>query len=251
MKKSFSLIELIIIIIIVGVLYSSITFSLANTNLNQAADQIISHINYTRHLALKDNKMQYYPINNTKTEMNRSKYWFKQWWQIRFTRNKNNPKDLWYEIFTDLSYDSNNTNFDGTGHYPNNTTSYELTFAKNPNTQKYLTGRCGSSGYPNCIDIDKKLNLTNAYNINRIKVEGITNYNITFNKNLKLLFDNYGNVYLSEGKKGDKGDINPYDKDERIPLLQTAKIVLCSDESCEENISICISAKIGSAYICK
>ena len=88
MKKSFSLIELIIIIIIVGVLYSSITFSLANTNLNQAADQIISHINYTRHLALKDNKMQYYPINNTKTEMNRSKYWFKQWWQIRFTRNK-------------------------------------------------------------------------------------------------------------------------------------------------------------------
>ena len=245
MKKSFSLIELIIVIIVVGILYSSINFSLANSSLNQAADQIISHINYTRHLAIKDNKMQYYPINNSKIEMNRSKYWFKQWWHLRFSDyNKSGVKYYYYEIFTDVPDDSESDNFDQNGKNP--TDKWNDTFAKNPVNHKYLVGNCYSSGYPDCDKIDETLNLTKSYSIKKII---FNNFNVA--NRAHILFDNYGVIYLDEGKSGDKGDINPYDKDERVPLLKTAKITLCVDDNCEENISVCISPKIGNAYICK
>ena len=244
-KQSFTLIELIIVIIIIGILYSSISFSISNTSLNQAADQIVSHINYTRHLAIKDNKMQYYPINNSKAEMNRSKYWFKQWWHLRFSDyTKDGTTYYWYEIFTDVPDDSKSYNFDQNGKNPKD--KWEESYAKNSLDNKYLVGNCYSSGYPDCDEIDETLNLTQNYSVKKII---FNNFNVT--SRAHILFDNYGVIYLDEGESGDKGDINPYDKDERVPLLKTAKITLCADEECEENISVCISAKIGSAYICK
>ena len=242
MKKSFTLLELIFVIIIVGILYSSISFSLADSSLNQSANQLISNINYTRHLAIKDNKIKYYPINNTATEMNRSKYWFKQWWQIRFS---NDSSGYWYEIFTDLPTDGSSTNFEATGGKPNKDSDYELTYAKNSDA-KYLTGKCDDgSNYAKCEDTDPKLNFTNNYGIQKIIFK---NLNST---KPHLIFDNYGNIYLTEGEKGDGGDINPYNIIKRKPLLTTGKIILCKEDNCEQNISICISPKIGIAYLCK
>ena len=241
MKKSFSLIELVIVIIVVGILYSSINFSLANSSLNQAADQIISHINYTRHLAIKDNKMQYYPINASKTEMNRSKYWFKQWWQIRFWVSDNNCV---YEIFTDLPYNTKSNNFDKSGNTPTNDKYRNLSYAKNPVTQQYLTGLSydDDNNYPR--NYDPKLNLTKSYSINKIVINGKD-----VNKSKRFIFDAYGNCYTYY-KDGDAGDINPYDISHNY-LLKTTKITLCQDEDCEKNISICLSPKIANAYICK
>jgi len=243
MKKSFSLLELIIVLIVVGILYSSISFSLSNSSLNQAADQIISHINYARHLAIKDNKMQYYPLNSNEIEMNRSKYWFKQWWQIRFSNDSTDG--YWYEIFTDLPADGSTTNFEGTGGKPNKDSDYELTYAKNPNG-KYMTGKCDDgTNYVKCGENDKKLNLTKEFSIKKII------FNNLDSTKPHIIFDNYGNVYLTEGDKSDGGDINPYDKDKRVALLKTGEITLCQDDNCEYNISICISPKIGNAYLCK
>ena len=238
-KQSFTMIELIIVIVIVSILVIKTDFTLSNTSLNQAADQLINHINYTRHLALKDNKMQYYPINSDATEMSRSKYWFKQWWQIRFSSSTDG---YWYEIFTDLP-SSNSHNFTAQGNLPNNETCWNLTYAKNPLNHKYLIGHCDFTQYPSCENADKKLNLTQSYGIVKIKY---TN----FSKSKRLVFDNYGNCYLREGDDGDAGDTNPYDKDKRIPLLKTAKITLCKDTSCKKNISICITPKVGFAYLC-
>ncbi len=245
MKKSFSLLELVIVLLVVGILYSSVKWSLFDTSLRQAANQIVSHINYTRHLALKDNKMQYYPINNSATEMNRSKYWFKQWWQIKFRYfTKNGVTNYFYEIFTDLPYNGSH-NFSKVGNLPNNPTSWALSYAKNPLNGKYLVGKnqenSGDNNFPK--ESDDKLNLTATY--------GITNiiYNNFYSSNT-LIFDNYGNCYLNEGDAGDAGDINPYNENKRMPLLKTAKITLCKGTSCEKNISICIAPKSGFAYIC-
>ena len=245
MKKSFSLIELVIVIVVIGILYSSVNFSLNDSSLNQAAHQLVSHINYTRHLALKDNKMQYYPISSGVEEMNRSKYWFKQWWQIKFRYfTKDGVKNYFYEIFTDLPYDGSH-NFNKVGNLPNNETSWNLSYAKNPLNHKYLVGKnkenSSDKNFP--ATSDDKLNLTNTYGIVDIVY---TN----FSSSRTLIFDNYGNCYLSEGDKGDAGDINPYDKDKRVPLLKTAKITLCQDDNCEKNISVCVSPKIGNAYVC-
>jgi len=225
MKKSFSLIELIIIIIVVGILYSSINVTLANTSLNQAADQIISHINYTRHLAIVDNKFQYYPTNSSTIEGNRSKYWFKQWWQIRISQKTSG--EYFYEVFSD------SPDFNRVG---GPVSEYGL----EPINKKYLAGNY------NVDTADKKLKLTDYFDIKKILYN-----NIEVTSSIRLIFDNYGNVYSLEGKQGDGEDINPYDKNERKPLLQMAKITLCKDNNCEKNISICISPKIGNVYLCK
>jgi len=241
MKKSFSLIEIIFIVIIIGVLYSTINFSLKDTSLYQAANQLITHINYTRHLALIDNKMQYYPIDNSNIEMNRSKYWFKQWWQIRFSYSSSDG--YWYEIFTDLPTD-NSYNFDQQGNLPYPDKYWEKSYAMLNN--RYLVGHCDFSKYPSCSNADKKLNLTQSYGIKKIIYTNFYRYS------KRLIFDNDGNVYLKESNSdGDNNDINPYDKNNRMPLLTTAKITLCKDLYCKKNISICILPKTGKAYICK
>jgi prepilin-type N-terminal cleavage/methylation domain-containing protein len=235
MKKSFSLIELVIVIVVIGILYSSVNFSLNDSSLNQAAHQLVSHINYTRHLALKDNKMQYYPINSSATEMNRSKYWFKQWWQIRISTTDDN--EYWYEIFSDSPNNNTaSTNFDKRG-------DITKEYAIDPQTNLYMAGN-----YESPESLYKKLNLSYTHSIVKILVNGKDS--IYSNNSFTLIFDNYGNCYLSEGDKGDGGDINPYDTDKRIPLLTTAKITLCQDDNCEKNISICVSPKIGNAYVC-
>ena len=237
MKKSFTLIELVIVIVVIGVLYSSITFSLKSTSLYQAANQLASHINYTRHLALKDSKMQYYPINSTSTEMNKSKYWFKQWWQIRISRNTNN--EYWYEIFSDSAGDSASSVFDRNG-------GPVSEYALDPQTGLYMAGNNNSSN-----SLYNKLNLTHTFGIGRVLVfvdDSLAT--ITPTNSFKLIFDNYGNCYIREGEIGDGNDINPYNIEERIPLLQTATITLCQDDDCEKNVSICVSPKIGNTYLC-
>jgi len=240
MKKSFSLIELVIVLVVIGILYSSINFSLSDNSLRMAASQLISHINYTRHLAIKDNKMQYYPINNSAVEMNRSKYWFKQWWQLRISKNQNG--DIFYEIFSDFPTDADSTNFDQKGLLINE-------FAKNPSNDKYLDGNYAGS---NEEEADARLNLTNYYKIVKVIINDNGNiYNIASNKSFRIIFDHYGDGYLSEGIVSDGGDTNPYDMNNRKPLLNPLKISLCKDDNCEKNISICLSAKIGNIYYCK
>jgi type II secretory pathway pseudopilin PulG len=238
-KQSFTMVELIIVIVVISILVIKSNFILSDTSLNQAADQVLSNINYTRELAINDNKFQYYPINNSAIEMNRTKYWFKQWWQIRFSKSGD---DYWYEIFSDVPDDTPSQNFDGYGKNPIDQRSNSWAILND----KYLVGYCGDSAgnYPQCKDVDERLNLSKYYGIKKIVYRN-------FASSKRLLFDNYGNVYISEGESGDNGDINPYDKDERKPLTQIVKISLCKDNNCEKNISICIMPKTGFAYICK
>jgi len=229
MKKSFSLIELVLVIVIASILYVTTTVSLSDTSLNQVVDKLITHINYTRHLAIKDNKMQYYPINSSIVEGNRSKYWFKQWWQLRI--GKNSDGDYFYEIFSDSPYSKSNI-FNKVG-------GPVSEYAIDPYNHLYMAGNYASN--PN-----KELNLS-YYHIKVIKYNDKT----LNSGSIRIIFDNYGNFYTSEGDKGDKGDINPYDKDKRIMSLKTAKITLCQDDNCEKEINFCLTAKIGKIYLCK
>jgi type II secretory pathway pseudopilin PulG len=245
-KHSFTMIELIIVIVVISILIIKANFTLSNTSLNQAANQVISHINLTRELALKDNKFQYYPIDdNNATELNRTKYWFKQWWQIHFRYYTDNGKTYYYyEIFSDIPYDGSK-NFSKKGNLPNNDKSWNESYAKNPLNNLYLVGNDGDN-FPK--NIDKKLNLTQSYDIKKVEING---YSIDSSSGIKrFIFDNYGNVYIDEGTAGDAGDINPYDKDERIPLIAIAKISLCKDDNCNKKIDICITPKVGFAYLC-
>jgi type II secretory pathway pseudopilin PulG len=243
---SFTLIELLIIIIIIGIVITSISFNLNPAKLDLAADNLIKNIRYTQSLALKDDKYQPFPLADNEVEYNRSKYWFKQWWQIRFAKRKSTD-ELYYEIFSDLPYNGS-YNFSKNGYQPTNKKSWEETYAKNPINGLYLIGikDDGSGNYPQ--NADTTLNLTKYCNIKRIEVNGDE---VKWNVSKRFLFDNYGNIFTTEGKKGDGGDINPLDKDERKVLRTTAIIRLCKDNPCKYEDGKCIQINItptGEVY---
>jgi prepilin-type N-terminal cleavage/methylation domain-containing protein len=230
LSPSFTLLELIIVIVIIGILISTISFNISPDKLNLAADDLIKNIRFTESLALKDDKYQPFPINNNVIEQNRSKYWFKQWWQIRFF--KDNKDNYYYEIFSDVPSNRETStytyNFDDTAHFPNIKKIWYNFIALNSHG-KLLIGKCGGGSYPNCDEIDTNLNLTKTYGITQVKLNEKL---VRLHSAKRLMFDNYGNIFLSEGEKSDKGDINPLDKDERKILTTIANIKLYSSNKC-------------------
>ena len=245
--SSFTLLELLIVIVIIGILASTLNFNFAPDNLQLASDNLIKNIRFTQSLALKDDKYQPFPIKDNAIENNRSKYWFKQWWHLKITNAGN---DIIYYIFSDISTNTT-ANFDKK--IISGTYQYEL--ARNSENQ-YLIGiskdETGNSNYPN--NIDKKLNLTKTYGIKRVEFDNYSASSMPngLGKRVNILFDNYGNLFLKEGETGDGGDINPLDFSNRPILTKNAAIKLCLDNPCKYTSSHCIQINITpSGYIYK
>ena len=89
MKKAFTMIELIMVIIIIGVLAVVIITRSGSNKLAEAAVQIVSDIRYTQHLALIDDKFNPLVAN-----------WYRQRWQIAFSTAHSTRS---YSIFSDSS----------------------------------------------------------------------------------------------------------------------------------------------------
>ena len=224
--SAFTLVEVLIVVIIIGILVSSLSFNFTPNRLELARDQLIKDIKYTQSLALKDDKYIPFPLSNSKKDLNQSKYWFKSWWQLRITDSNDT---IYYYIFSDKA-DSDTTNFD-----KNYDEQSEL--ALNPLTKKYFIG------VPQFINqkYSHELNLS-LYGVKRVEFSGYSASLMNGNKGdrIRLLFDNLGNVYQDEGLKGDGGDINPL-HNKRYLLTKNVKIKLCKDINCNKCVAIEIS----------
>ena len=77
MKKAFTMLELVFVIVVIGVLAAAIIPRMDRDNVAEATIQLQSHIRYTQHLAMVDDK--YNATDPT---------WFEKRWQIRFSDNK-------------------------------------------------------------------------------------------------------------------------------------------------------------------
>ncbi len=148
MKKAFTLIEIIIVLVIVGIMASFTIPKLNRNDLRLAADQIVSHIRYTQHLAIIDDKFDTKDTN-----------WYKGRWQIFFTKTIETKNKQTYNIFNDIIGDS--------AGFPNKT---EL--AKNPlNPSKYMSSGYSGAINSNSPEASKELNLEDTYNIINVKLQ--------------------------------------------------------------------------------
>ncbi|WP_456403409.1 pilus assembly FimT family protein [Hydrogenimonas sp.] len=91
MKKAFTLLELTVVIVVVAILSVVMIPRFSDSKLREAADQIISHIRYTQHLAMIDDR--YNPADQD---------WPKERWQIGFWQCTNN--DWYYIVGHDLDH---------------------------------------------------------------------------------------------------------------------------------------------------
>lgn len=93
MKKAFTMIELIFVIVVIGILAAVVMPRTGSNKLQEAATQVLSHIRYTQHLAMIDDKFD----ENNAT-------WFRENWQIEF-RSGGTLVD--YRIYSDKDQNGN------------------------------------------------------------------------------------------------------------------------------------------------
>lgn len=165
MKKAFSLIELIFVIVAVGIIAIVAIPKFKRDNLQEAADQILSHIRYTQQLAMLDNKFD--PNDST---------WYKARWQIFFSNTNETGNIYSYTIFSD--YIGKKSGF------PN----LEEIAKDSANPKKLLTG-----GYSGAIDfkderVSKNLRIGNFFGIKDMKFKGL-------NGSTRIAFDEVGRPY--------------------------------------------------------
>ena len=217
MKKAFTLLELVFIVIVIGVLAAYIIPRTKTNSLQEAAIQVQSYIRYTQHLARVDDK-----YNSKDSE------WYKGRWQIVFgnTNNYANNKPA-YTIFSD------------SGAYSGDPKESEI--AINPkNHNQIMTG-----GYNNTAALDynniafkgmKELNLGEKYGITNISFSGGCSLG------LRLSFD-----YLGRPFTGDQSTMTePYNA-ATLRLIRTNCNIVLTDGI--DSVTIQISPETGYTKI--
>ena len=101
MKKAFTMLELVFVIVVIGILAAAIIPSTRTNPLQEAAVQVLSHIRYTQHLAMMDDKYDASNVDSTGTVK-----WYKERWQILFSSNGSSGGTMGYTIFSDNAGDS-------------------------------------------------------------------------------------------------------------------------------------------------
>jgi len=207
MKKAFTLLELIFVIVVIGIIAAAIIPRMKNNSLQQAAIQIESHIRYTQHLAMVDDKYDDSDSN-----------WFKKRWQIIFAKQANTDQQWAYTIFSDI--------VGGNSGKPNKTE-----IAINPmNHNQRMTG-----GYNSAQELNvSSSNFVGMQSMNIGKKYGVADMN--FSCSQRLVFD-----YLGRPMKSDlSGNSKPYKENDLI--TDTCKITLKNES---ESVVIEINKQTG------
>lgn len=207
------MLELVFVIVIVGILAAVLIPKMGQSRLREAADQVVSHIRYTQHLAIIDD-------NYNSVDEN----WTKKRWQIVFGSSAKTNYQLAYTVFSDTA-----------GGSTGNPDRSEI--AKNPmDRSKILSyGTAGDVNYKD-KDVSKELNLGGKYGITNV----IFSNSCTVGGSRRVIFD-----YIGRPMKG-RGDFtSAYPANSLI--TQTCTITLRNNAN--ENIDITIEPETGYASV--
>ncbi len=192
-KKSFSLIELIFIIVLASIIASQFIPKNNFSKLQQATDKIILYLKYTRYIAMLDNK---FDIENDE--------WYKAWWTLKFRRCNKDIGGLYYVVYSDVS--------GGTAHYK------KEDCLKDPISNKYLYSNGCKEDTIN--DKSKYILLTKEFGITSVDVTcNITGAigQISFAHDGKI-YSQLGAVPIEEYEITETCYINLYDKNNKVTI---------------------------------
>ena len=235
MKKAFTLIELVFVMIVLGILTFALWPTKQPTQALEAARQIVAHIRYTQHLALNDDKFATHrDEDGTKEKI--AKDWYKRLWRITFSNGEAAPgckSGGWrYAVYQNIAKGLSDKG------QPNGANEA----AMNPAQAGKVLSACYSGLSTNTSD---ELNLGQTYKIENIYFSEFA----TDSRIQGIIFDELGRAYPSgdfsqaynNGKKFKLGDNNSYG---RITLSakdgSVAKILVFAETgyACVENVDL-------------
>lgn len=234
MKKAFTMLELIIVIVVIGILAAVIIPRTGSNKLAEASVQVVSDIRYTQHLAMVDDKYNSNIAN-----------WYRQRWQIAFSTAHSTRS---YSIFSDSpslttgAYDGNPSA---------NITYTKVEVAKNPlDNYKYMIG-VANSNFDNSSTkrISPSLDIGKMYGVVDVKMSGGTSSTVK-----RILFDHLGRPYRGTGSSTATHPLNsPVDKIATSTILIKLCIEACVGNNRTANsdteIMIAVEPETGYAHI--
>lgn len=234
MKKAFTLVELVFVVVVIGILAFALWPTKQPTQAFEAARQIVAHIRYTQHLALNDDKFATHTDTGGTSSI--AKDWYKRLWRITFSDIKAD-KDCkiggWrYAVYQNIAGDLSDKG------QPNGT----IEAARNPAQAGKVLSACYSGLSTNTSD---ELNLSQTYKIENIDFSEFA----TDSRIQGIIFDELGRAYprgdfsqaYNNGKKFKLGNNNSYG---RITLSakdgSVAKILVFAETgyACVENVDL-------------
>lgn len=213
MKKAFTMMEFVFVIVIIAILTVAILPRIESNSLREAAIQVISHIRYTQHLAMVDDQ---YDANDAN--------WFKGRWQIRFGSSAYTNNEMAYAIFLD------------DGAYDGNPNLSELAIDPIHNG-RYLSGGWSGILYTSDERANKDMNIGLTYDIANV---GFAGGCASVNQK-RLTFDHLGRPLW-----GTVHSLNrPYEANKIIQ--RSCEIILTNSSG--DSVTIAIEPETGYAHI--
>ena len=230
MKKAFTMIELVIVIVVIGIIAMVTIPKYDQNRVLIAAQQIASHIRYAQHLAMIDNRTDLIakpaprPATPRPATDPNGDQWWRERWTIAFTQNTNGGR--WgYSIYSDFSRN-------GSLNSPNEV-------APDPQNPNRLLTASNIVAIP-ANRINNKLNIGKTYGIK----------NVTFspscaqNGNQAISFDEKGRPFLNASTTTVGARANP----SVGRITATCQINIGdgdTDETSTNVATICIEAETG------
>ena len=227
MKKAFTLIELIFVIIIIGIIAVFTSSRFSRDGISIATDQILNHIRYTQSLALNQDMLVPLPQFSTETNINAankdSRQWFKKWWQFYISGNGES-----YAVFSDsATAASTNYEFDTYPYFPD-------TLAKDPATGLYIYGAWSGNSAPDESEKMPAVNVAREFGVT-LRMTGCSGQHI--------LFDRLGRPNCSKTSTGlGASEVYPYTR-----LSTSGMCIEISDGTLSNTVRV--TAVTGYAFI--
>ncbi len=152
MKKAFTMLELVVVIVVIGIIAAAALPRINDDHIAEAADQVMSHIRYTQHLAMQDSKFD--PTDAR---------WFRKRWSITFTQAAfcGGGNEWRYSVY----HDDGNT----TGNL--NSVNEVARDPLDPN--RFMSSGWAGIANADCANVSNKYNLTTNFGITNVQFRGV------------------------------------------------------------------------------